>query len=108
MCFIFNFSIFAVYAGCAYAQFIAKKLEKHLRLVRKEYTCVMKAAYILLSRKNQLLKTTSLSSNTISDHINDLARDTYSVSLNNNIKYDIVVPLGNSSALNYTLLEVTL
>lgn len=68
----------------------------------------MKAAYILLSRHFQLLKTTSLSSNAISDHVNDLARDTYSVSLNKNIKYDIVVPLGNSSDLNYILLEDTL
>jgi hypothetical protein len=68
----------------------------------------MKAAYILLSGKNQLLKTISLSSNTISDHINDLARDTYRVSLNNNITYDIVVPVGNSSALTYILLEETL
>jgi hypothetical protein len=68
----------------------------------------MKAAYILLSRKNQLLKTISLSSNTIPDYVNDLARDTYSVSLNKNIKYDTVVPLGNRSDFNDILLEETL
>jgi len=68
----------------------------------------MKGAYILLSRKNQHIETISLSSNTISDHVNDFARDTYSVSLNKNIKYDTVVPLGNSSYLNYILLEETL
>jgi len=68
----------------------------------------MKGAYILLSRKNEHITTISLSSNTISDHVKDLARDTYSVSLNKNIKYDIVVPLGNSSDLNYILPEETL
>ena len=93
---------------CCFTIYCKEIKKKHLRLVRKEYTCIMKAAYILLSRHFQLLKTTSLSSNAISDHVNDLARDTYSVSLNKNIKYDIVVPLGNSSDLNYILLEDTL
>jgi hypothetical protein len=59
-------------------------------------------------QKNQLLKTISLSSNTISDYVTDLAKDTCSVSLNKNIKYDIVMPLGNSCDLNYILLEETL
>lgn len=108
ICFIFHFKIFTVYAGCAVSQFIAKKLKKHLRLARKEYTYIMKAAYVLLSRENQLLKTISLSSNTISDLVIDLARDTYSVSLNKNMKYEIVVSLDKSSDLNYILLEETL
>jgi hypothetical protein len=69
------------------------------------YVYIEGSIYTSVQKKCQRIKTISLSSNTISDHVNDLARDTYSVSLNKNIKYNIVVPLGNSSDLSYILLE---
>lgn len=64
--------------------------------------------YTFFQKTISFLKLSVFFSNAISDYVNDLARDTYSVRLNKNIWYDIVVPLGNSYDFTYILLEETL